>query len=398
MKPLNVIVISNLYPPHSIGGYEIGCREVVTRLRARGHQMRVLTSSYGVDGSETGEVGVMRCLSHDIGKPRAPDLLRRAWRLWRKERANRNLLRRVWREQPADLIFGWNLGGIGFGLVEAAARLAPTRFYISDSWLSDWARAVAKSKGLMTRLLPRPDYSDWGGSLFCSAFLKNQAGEAGLNIHASRVVPWAVDVHRFAFRAAPRPARRILFAGQVTPHKGTRTAIEAISLLAKQGRDSVTLTVVGGWRDAAYLAELRAFVADAGLQERVHFVGVVPHDALAALYREHDVLIFPSIWDEPFSIVLLEALASGLAVVGTTTGGSSEILRDGDNALTFPAGDAASCALQVARLLDDAALCERLRHHARQTIEHDFDLEIMVERIEAALFEAVAASADTSSV
>ena len=70
------------------------------------------------------------------------------------------------------------------------------------------------------------------------------------------------------------------------------------------------------------------------------------------VYADHDVFVFPSIWEEPFSIGLLEAMACGQAVVGTTTGGSAEILVDGVNSLVFPPGDPRRLARQVKRLFD----------------------------------------------
>ena len=58
---MRILVISNFYPPHHIGGYELGCRDVVGELRARGHDVRVLTSTYGVTGREANE-GIYRWL------------------------------------------------------------------------------------------------------------------------------------------------------------------------------------------------------------------------------------------------------------------------------------------------------------------------------------------------
>jgi glycosyltransferase involved in cell wall biosynthesis len=105
------------------------------------------------------------------------------------------------------------------------------------------------------------------------------------------------------------------------------------------------------------------------------------------VYRSHDALVLPSIWDEPFSIGLLEAMASGLAVVGTTTGGSREILADGINALTFSPGDAEALATQIGRLTS-ADLRQRLGRAARRTVEERFTLAAMLERIEEFLQNA----------
>ena len=85
-----------------------------------------------------------------------------------------------------------------------------------------------------------------------------------------------------------------------------------------------------------YDKEIELLVRSLGLERSVRFTGLIPRERLPEIYKQHGTLIFPSVWDEPFSITLLEAMSSGLAVVGTTTGGSAELLADGVNALTFP--------------------------------------------------------------
>ena len=141
----------------------------------------------------------------------------------------------------------------------------------------------------------------------------------------------------------------------------------------------------GGAIAPGYEAELRALVRNAQLESRVRFAGKLPHDQLPALYQDHDILIFPSIWEEPFSITLLEAMASGLAVVATATGGSAELLRHNHNALIFPPADAGACAAQLAALLNDPVLFERIRSTGRETIERHYTIAQMADRIEALL-------------
>jgi glycosyltransferase involved in cell wall biosynthesis len=82
-----------------------------------------------------------------------------------------------------------------------------------------------------------------------------------------------------------------------------------------------------------------------------------------------------------------EAMASGLVVVGTTTGGTLEILRDGETGLTFAPEDADGLAKQVARLITDPDLRCRLAQAGRQTVLENFTLDKMVKEIEAYLVD-----------
>jgi glycosyltransferase involved in cell wall biosynthesis len=94
-------------------------------------------------------------------------------------------------------------------------------------------------------------------------------------------------------------------------------------------------------------------------------------------------LLFPSVWPEPLARVVQEAMAVGLVVIGTTTGGTPELLQDGLTGLTFAAEDADGLARQIGRLARDPALFETLAQAARQTVESRFTQERMVDEIEA---------------
>ena len=142
------------------------------------------------------------------------------------------------------------------------------------------------------------------------------------------------------------------------------------------------LTIVGG---PDYGDRVHRLVSSLGLEDNVRFTGLVPRDQLPSIYQEHDILLFPSIWEEPFSLTLLEALSSGLAVVGTNTGGSSEILKDEENALTFPKEDVDACTAQIMRLFRCPELMKNLQQNGRRTVEEKFRLDQMVDKIDLAL-------------
>ena len=90
------------------------------------------------------------------------------------------------------------------------------------------------------------------------------------------------------------------------------------------------------------------------------FRGHARRAELLAAYAEADAVVFPVLWDEPWGLVPLEAMARGRPVAATGRGGSGEYLRDGENCLLFEAGDAAELAAAVRRLAGDAQLRERL--------------------------------------
>jgi glycosyltransferase involved in cell wall biosynthesis len=152
-----------------------------------------------------------------------------------------------------------------------------------------------------------------------------------------------------------------------------------------------TLTVVGkGPED--YTNSLKEAAAQTSFP--VDFRGLVPHAEMPAVYQEHDVFVFPSIWEEPFGLTHLEAMASGLPVVSTANGGQGEFLVDDGNALTFLPEDVAGLARQLTRLLTDDDLYGRLAHAGRATAVEGFSFSRYVDELEALLAQACS-SGDT---
>jgi glycosyltransferase involved in cell wall biosynthesis len=227
---------------------------------------------------------------------------------------------------------------------------------------------------------------DLSRAQFTSGYLKRSALEAERDVSKADVIHWGIDIGKFRFSDEKADRPKLLYVGQLTSQKGIRTAVEALKLIIQQpGLESTTLTIVRG---PDYGDQVHRLVASLGLELNIRFTGLVSRDRLPAIYREHQILLFPSVWDEPFSLTLLEAMSSGLAVVGTNTGGSSEILEDTINALVFPKQDAEECAVQVIRLLQARELRETIGRNARNTVEQNFRLDAMVDRVDRALRHA----------
>jgi glycogen(starch) synthase len=404
---MRILAISNLYPPFFLGGYEIRCQQVVDELRARGHYIVVLTSTYRLDGRDAlGETHVQRKIAtYRFGDSSNRSIWRYGLGLWMDARRLAVLIRA---EQP-DLIYLWNMGGLPNTLISCVQHTElPVVVDVSDYWLRDlqdrWVafwqhmpmspikRSVkALLKRGMSRLtsleIPRLDYRYM---YFTSHALKEAYLSLGFPVSHAPIIYCGIPVQRFAVeRDRIRPPLKALYVGRVEQAKGVHTAIEAIGLLTQCNElPAISLTVVGEPLDSQYEVRLLDLVKRYQITEQVRFLGRLPYRAMPDMYRGHDVLLFPSLWDA-FALTILEAMASGLVVVGTITGGSKEILEEGQNALTFAPGNAQALADQLHRLLSDPALSQRLATHGQQLVRQRFSLEAMVDQIEAMLVRAV---------
>lgn len=119
-----------------------------------------------------------------------------------------------------------------------------------------------------------------------------------------------------------------------------------------------------------------------------------PNRAVRAAWERCLFGVIPSVWREPFGIVALEAMAAGRAVVASATGGLTDLVADGETGLTVEPGDPAQLARAMARLLDDAALRDRLGRGAANRI-HAYRASAVVPRIEAVYRDALRACAAT---
>ncbi|MEJ7931945.1 glycosyltransferase family 4 protein [Ramlibacter sp. AN1015] len=176
-------------------------------------------------------------------------------------------------------------------------------------------------------------------------------------------------------RRAPGAGRRILFVGNLSERKGVSDLLRALAQPRMEGIP-FEATFAGGGDVEGY----RAMAARMGLAEHVHFAGWADASTLAQLLSQADVLVLPS-YDEGLPLAILEALAQGVAVVCTPVGEIPHVLTDGHNACFVQAGDAASIADGLARVLGDERLRRTLEHNGQALYRQQFSLTRFYENI-----------------
>lgn len=160
-----------------------------------------------------------------------------------------------------------------------------------------------------------------------------------------------------------RNAAGILFLGAWIDRKGTPEVVASLTQLLRN-RQEVSFTAAGCQIPKEEV--LRAFPAD--IRDRVHVIRHVESEQeLASLYGSHSIFLLPSYF-EGQPLVMIEAAAFGMAVVTTPVSGMLDFIRDGDNGLFVPVGDADGCVSAIHRLLDDPALAQRMGVSARQSV------------------------------
>lgn len=176
----------------------------------------------------------------------------------------------------------------------------------------------------------------------------------------SEIIPNIVDVERFRFRRRERLQPRVVSTRNFETLYNLPCTLRAFRLVQDRHPDA-TLTLVGG---GSHDSDVRRLAAELALNH-VTFAGRVRPDDISRFYAEADIYLqTPDIDNMPSSI--LEAFASGCAVVSTMAGGVPAVVRDGLNGLLVPCGDETAAADAVLRLLEDPALARRVADAARE--------------------------------
>ena len=160
----------------------------------------------------------------------------------------------------------------------------------------------------------------------------------------------------------PEDAPLLAEVAQITPWKGQDTAIRALALVRE--RHDAHLLIVGDvafssqrYDNLGFRRSLDDIVAETGVEHAVHFLG--RRRDVAELIAEIDMLLLPS-WDEPFGLVVLEAMAVGTTVLVTNRGGVREYVRDGINGRLLPPHSIGAWATAISDLLDEPETIRRM--------------------------------------
>jgi mannosyltransferase len=185
-----------------------------------------------------------------------------------------------------------------------------------------------------------------------------------------------------AFAATGLPGRYgIGCFGRVRAQKGTDVFVEAMCTLLPRYPD-FTAVVVGPVTvdQRKFVAQLRARIAAAGLQDRVRFLGELPIADVPPWYQRIAIYAFTS-RNEGFGLTLIEAMSAGAALVASRAGAAELVVEDGVTGVLTPPGDVDALVAALEPLLGDPASCTAMGTRARARVLEKFSLDAEADRI-----------------
>ena len=386
---MKILFLSSLYAPHIGGGAEIVLQRTVEGLHQRGHQVCVLSTGPQpglmheyVKGVKVYRAGLLNSYWH-FSEQRPGALMRLGWHLRDKYNSGmRGFVRQVLEAEEVDLVVCHNLSGWSVSAWDEIAKAGrPIVQVLHDMYLLCPGSNMFKNNTSCGKR--------------CTLCKHLRQGHAERSAQVNAVVGVSEYVlakllqgqffrkasHQVIYNASPKPPLAVAhygrqdsieplrfgYLGTLSEPKGLRWLIDQFKRLPF----NATLQIAGrGQLD--YEQQLRQQAAG----HNIHFVG---YQAPDTFYRQIDVALVPSIWNEPFGLVAVEACAHSLPVIASARGGLPEIIEDGVNGLLCNPDEPQSLGLAMLHMYRDPALRQRLGSQARASVEHLLDSERMLD-------------------
>lgn len=234
----------------------------------------------------------------------------------------------------------------------------------------------------------------WNHIIAVSQYIKDKLIASGYPAGRITVVHHGIDVSRFQQPDAEEfervmslypqlKDRRVIFhPARMSPDKGTHVGLRALDLIRRLFPD--VLLILAGTENTVdwdrhqrdYVRRIEGLISELGLQEHV-FVRFFRWEDMPAVYKGAEFCIYPSCFQEPFGLALLESMACGRPVVASRAGGMTEILVDGVNGYLVEMNDHQLLADRCLKLLRDIKLTKKMGEAGRKIVRQRFTKEIM---------------------
>jgi glycosyltransferase involved in cell wall biosynthesis/Tfp pilus assembly protein PilF len=391
--PRRILVVTNLFPPQEMGGYGRKIWEFANGLKARGHTVEVLTSNSDYLGKkpDQSELALESIVRRELalmgewkdGKTRSATDAAGQRKIG--EANARRVLEAARRFKPDVVLLG-NLDFLGVELLHGLLKRGISVIHSLGNQMP-WYHAKDSIDSPKYVIAPA---SDWLGRNLLSL---------GYTAPRLETVYPGARIDRFYRHFLPDARRlRIAFAGLVMPYKGPQLLLDALVRIHLAGIDFVA-EFAGDSIEPDFVEKLRAIAVSHGIGEKVRFLGFLSRTELSALFARSNVLVFPTLVPEAFGISQVEAMAGGLIVLTSGTGGTMEVVRHLKDGIVFDPKDEGSIADWLARLASNPVLRNRLQAQARERAQ-EFSVTasvVVIERIVEELLNKDSANSKPAS-
>ena len=391
---MRILVVSNLYPPETIGGYEIQCSQAVEQLIARGHDVLVLTSvPHSLPPEHLGHI--LRVLrTPDVYSTDRSELRSPHWELESNliNPDNVYLLLEVIRQFEPDVCYLWNLVALGgAGIVGALEYIGtPWVWHLGDSVPAMLCNFEGQLVEMAHALAPRLS----GRFIACSQTVVDKTERVFSLAGRVRIAPnWIMHSTGRADRSFWNGSDlKLIHAGRLTEDKGSFILLEVARIL-KERDIAFSLDLVGDGE----VDELRRRIAELQLQDRVRLSGRLSQEDLRERLRNADLFLFPTFAEDSMPLAPLEAASVGCIPVIPLLSGISEWLIDGVDCIKCERS-AVAYADAIRRVIDNEVDVKVMARRAARVAHEHFRIDRIMPTVEEELRLAAERASDRKGV
>ena len=390
---MRICMITNLYPPYVHGGAELYVHNIAEKLSAK-HDVSIITTApfgperFSVSDKETtGKETIYRFYPLNLYAPYSyavkPTFIKPIWHLFDVWNPHvYTYVKEVLKRERPEVVHVHNFKGLSASVFRASSDLdIPVVHTVHDydlicpkTTMLTRTNADCVKPHTLCRLYRRLSRRIALTALIApSDFMLQTISNFGLFPDVPKTkLPLGIAECEPVERVI-NGAFDVLYVGRLGIHKGVHCLIEAFKSL---DLSNAQLHIAGQGGDKAILE--RAARGDG----RITIYGFLAPEKLRPLYSVADVAVVPSIYNEPFGLVIPEYYQQGIPVVGSRAGALPELITDGYNGFLFQPGDIGALAALLAELASDSKLLDKLSMNARKSAT-TFDLRVHLRKLEA---------------
>jgi glycosyltransferase involved in cell wall biosynthesis len=387
---MRILILTNLYPPHVLGGYEIACQSTADALRLRGHDVEVL-AGHAPTASSGDPPYVHRALALRGFEPSGPHTKEVAdlhvYERSVSQYANTATVLNHLRRFRPDIVYVWYLLGVGgLALLDLLEQIGtPWVMHLMDCVPEHLLSGVVPSVAAL--------FARENGAIFTHArviamsrqIISEIADVTGIRFDIPpEIVPGWVNADQLGQRSRySEPSRlRFVAAGSLGQHKGTDLIIEACAELVANGHTGFNVDVfcLGGTPPDPWVA----LATQRGVAGYISWRNSVAHSKLLALLPEYDAFLFPTQTREPFGFTPIEAAACGVLPIITRNAGVAERLVDGVHTVKIDR-TSSSLATAMRQLLTNEQDVAAMGRRAARLVREDLSFRRCLDEIERVL-------------
>lgn len=380
---MKILLLSNIFPPGFIGGYELGAYDVAKGLVAKGHSVKVLTSDYFNDEEKISNpyFDVERNLN--FSSPLQHELTQiDNYSTNYYDFHNIRTIGATLRTFKPDIVLAFNLNGLGvFSILHFLQSIKiPTIIYLMDNIFSG-VNAESDLHLKFERYFGHFSPIETTSFISMSTIVAQEVEKTiKSQLNKVTIVPGWVDFSLFKNTSCQRrnTERRFVFSSRIAPHKGIEILLEAVRILDQRGINNFTVDVYG---DGAVI-ELIQKIHIQKLQHLVKYRGCVSKREMINNFSEYDALLFPTWEREPFGFIASEAAAAGTIPIITSSIGAAEWFLNGFDSRKIIRSPICLANAITELITMDSYQLNILKRNAQNTARKYFDFSYWLDVIE----------------